>query len=306
MQEQPKNMTALVSAFARAYHAAHAQPKVFDDTLAGEILSPAEMQTISESMAKGAPFFCPGFAGTPEEALEKVVETQLAPSPLGRAAFCENALQNAVRIGARQYLILAAGYDTFCCRQGEWARPLQIFELDLPAMQAEKKARLAARGLVPFGNAHFLPADFSQSGWSDALRENDAFSTEKITFCSLLGLVYYLPQRAFSRLLQELAGLLPHGSALAFDYPDQDAFTEKAGERAKRQALLAGGAGENMTQGYSTEEMEGLLGRHGFLAYEHLRPEEITARFFAAYNQENPLHRMEAFDNVNYCLAVKE
>ena len=49
----------------------------------------------------------------PDEALRWIVEHQLAPTPLARASFAETALENAVRLGARQYLILGAGYDTF-------------------------------------------------------------------------------------------------------------------------------------------------------------------------------------------------
>lgn len=70
--------------------------------------------------------------------------------------------------------------------------------------------------------------------------------------------------------------------------------------------MLAKGAGEEMKNGYSYEDVEKLLSDYGFLIYEHLTPEEITERFFSSYNRENPEHTITAFDNVNYCLAVKK
>lgn len=302
---EEKSLTALVSAFARAYHANTREVKIFDDTLAARLLTEEEYATISQSMAKGVQFFFPGFTGSEEAALGKIVDAQLSPSPLGRAAFAEQALHTAARIGAKQYLILGAGYDTFACRQPDWAAGLQIFELDRPATAADKQARLSRMGLTFPENAHYVQADLTDAAWADKLYAHPAFDAEKITFCSLLGLTYYLPREAFAALLRDLGSLLCKGSSLVFDYPDENNGTERAGERAKKQALLAGGANEAMCAGYSYSDMEALLSAHGFLIYEHLTPEEITIQYFQAHNDANPKHPMTAFDNVNYCLAVK-
>ena len=105
---QQKNMTARISAFARAYHAENASAHVFFDPLARRLLG-GDYDAAAESMASGVGFFCPGFHGTPSEALAVIVEQYLAPSLLGRAAFAEAALENAVRIGTEQYLVFAAG-----------------------------------------------------------------------------------------------------------------------------------------------------------------------------------------------------
>ncbi len=70
--------------------------------------------------------------------------------------------------------------------------------------------------------------------------------------------------------------------------------------------MLAGGAGEAMLASYSYSDMEALLVNCGFLIYEHLEPKEITEQYFAEYNRANPQHIMSAFNNVNYCLAIKK
>lgn len=296
---QTTSMTALVSAFVRAYHSTRDGGEVFDDPLARSLLTGEEYEGISRQMAGGVKFFQPGFQGTGEEALDLIVRRHLAPSPLGRAAFAESALANAAALGAEQYLILGAGYDTFAYRQPAWAEGLSIFEVDRPAALEEKRARLERAGVTPPDNVFFVGADLSQADWGRKLEEHPAFSRKKISFCSLLGLVYYLSVPDFAALLDTLKELLPRGSALAFDYP-------AAGGAPSRQALLAGAAGEAMRADYDPMALEKLLSDHGFLAYEHLAPSEITRRFFEGWNLAHPERPMEAQPGVNYCLAVRQ
>lgn len=296
---QTTSMTALVSAFVRAYHSTRDGGEVFDDPLARSLLTGEEYEGISSQMAGGVEFFQPGFRGTGEEALEFIVRRHLAPSPLGRAAFAEAALANAAALGAEQYLIFGAGYDTFAYRQPAWAEKLTIFEVDRPAALEEKRERLDRAGLTPPDNVCFVGADLAGADWGRALEEHPSFSRKKISFCSLLGLVYYLSSTEFSALLDTLRELLPRGSALAFDYP-------AAGDAPSRQALLAGAAGEAMRADYDPMALEKLLAGHGFLAYEHLTPAGITRRFFDGWNRAHPERPMEAQGGVNYCLAVRQ
>ena len=63
------NMTALVSAFARAYHYINNDAWVFADPYAEKMLADEENASISQNMSQGISFFAPEFRGTPEEAL---------------------------------------------------------------------------------------------------------------------------------------------------------------------------------------------------------------------------------------------
>lgn len=302
---EQKSMTALVSAFSRAYHAKNNKVKIFDDSIAKSLLTNEEYIQISNSMSDGISFFNPYFMGTHSEALRWVVNNQLSPSPLGRAAFAEKALQTAISIGARQYLIFGAGYDTFAYRQPSWADKLQIFEIDHPATAKDKRMRLDNAKIVIPDNAHYILADFAKEQWQTALTQNIMFDGNQISFCSILGVAYYLSRQMFERLISALSSILSKGSAIVLDYPDENSYTEKAGERAKKQALLAGAANEKMLASYSYEDMVKILSTYGFLIYEHLTPSEMTHQYFEAYNHANPSYPMTAFDNVNYCLAVR-
>jgi methyltransferase (TIGR00027 family) len=303
---EQKSMTALVSAFSRAYHSVQNTEKVFDDYLAKDILTQCEYEQIATNMSKGINFFNPSFEGTQGEALHWIVDNQLSPSPLGRAAFAEKALENAVRIGAKQYMIFAAGYDTFAYRQPNWASKIQIFELDHPATGSDKQKRIQSVVAEKPANLHYISVDFTKNNWKSNLIACPEFDQSKISFCSLLGISYYLSNQNFADTISTISSIVPKGSVIIFDYPDEDTYTPKAGERAKKQAAIAGAANEKMLASYSYLELEKLLADSNFLIYEHLTPNEITEQYFKKYNHSNPEHPITAFDNVNYCLAVKK
>lgn len=303
---EQKSMTALISAFSRAYHSVQKTEKIFDDYLAKHILTQSEYEQIASNMSKGIKFFNPSFEGTQDEALRWIVDNQLSPSPLGRAAFAEKALENAVKIGAKQYLIFAAGYDTFAYRQPDWASKIQIIELDHFLTSSDKQKRIQSVVAEKPSNLHYVSLDFTENGWEGNLLACSVFDKRKISFCSLLGISYYLSKPVFAQTISIISSVVPKDSSIIFDYPDEDTYTPKAGERAKRQVAMAGLANEKMLASYSYLELEKLLADNNFLIYEHLTPDQITEQYFKKYNELNPEHPITAFDNVNYCLAVKE
>ena len=290
------SMTAKICLFARAYHHDHSRVPVFSDPIASQLLSAEERSEIARSMQQGVQYFFPGFTGTPAQALDRIVRGRLAPSPLGRAAFAEDALRTAVTIGTRQYLILGAGYDTFALRQPDWARNLTIIELDHPAMQRDKLDRIARAGLSLPDNATLLPTDLSDPAWAQQLRACPSFSPKTKTLCSPLGLIYYLTEEEFSALLASLSTLLPPGSALAFDYP--------APQGDGAQSQLAAGAGEPMKAVYPYDRMERLLADHGFRIYEHLDDTGLEERFFERHNLLEHRYPIHPLPGVCCCLAV--
>ena len=86
------SMTALVSAFARAYHAGREGAKIFEDRYARRLLSDEEYGQIGAHMAAGVSFFDPAFQGDADTALRRVMDGYLSPTPLARAAFAAEEL----------------------------------------------------------------------------------------------------------------------------------------------------------------------------------------------------------------------
>ena len=79
--EQRSSITSLMSSFGRAYHSEKARELMTDD----------EYRSIAGYILGGIDFFAPEMNGkfeSNEKILEYLVNTQIAPTPLGRAAFC--------------------------------------------------------------------------------------------------------------------------------------------------------------------------------------------------------------------------
>ena len=146
-------------------------------------------------MTGGIPFFLPAFQGTPEEGLRQIVDGMLSPPVLGRSAFCEAMLENEKRLGCRQYVLFAAGYDSCALRNRDPA--LSVFELDKPELLADKRSRIQKAGEEA---AVYVPCDLGEEAWADKLTAS-GFQPSKQAFGSLLGLSYYLEPCAFARLL---------------------------------------------------------------------------------------------------------
>ena len=290
-----EHLTATVSCFARAYHYKNNSTRIFADG-AAELLLGKEYDRIAQSMSRGIDFFLPKFQGSAEEGLRLIVDRQLSPSVLGRSAYCERMLENEKRLGCRQYVVFASGYDTYAVRNHDPS--LSVFELDLPEVLADKQAKTENAGLRTA--AIYVPCDLSDGAWKDRLLES-GFRRGRKAFGSLLGISYYLEKSEFRDLLLTLGGILCEGSAICFDYPSEEDSRETRINQA-----LAHGAGEEMKARYVRREMEELLAECGFLIYGHLDHEEMTRQYFSAYNECCPTHPMKAPNGVCYALAVRK
>ncbi len=216
----------------------YSERPVFADSVAEKLLTAEEYDAISRNMAQGIGYFAPGFRGTSEEALRLIVNRQLAPSVLARSAFCERAIDNAVRLGCRQVVIYACGYDTFSLRTGD--RALFVYELDRPEMIADRRMRIARAGLVPACQVKTIGCDLSVPTWEACLIEA-GFDVKRSSFSSLLGISYYLTREAFEALIAGIASISCEGTSICFDYP----LNGEGGESARNRELAAA-AGEAM------------------------------------------------------------
>ena len=302
MANNQYSMTAKISAFGRAYHSLHDEPKIFNDFLAKRWLSDEEYAQVSQYMAGGINFFNPEHAAEfadQERALEWVVQTQLAPTPLARARYCEDMLKNAVVLGVGQYVILGAGLDTFAFRHPKLLKKLDVFEVDHPFTQSFKKSKLKELDWDIPGKLHFVPMDFSQDNLVDALKQAD-FDNKKLSFFSWLGVTYYLSKEDILKTLKQIAEIAPKGSSVVFDYGDEQLFDpSQTTKRVQNMVAMAAESGEPMKSCFSYPELEKLLAEAGFHIYEHLSPDDIEAKYFQ--NRHDYLH---AFENIHYCLAV--
>lgn len=287
------NMTALVSCFARYYHTKTDEVKIFADPLAGEILSEDEKNAIAENMKNGIAFFDPNYScGDP---LGRVMNGFIAPSVIARSAFCKRHMENEIRLGARQYVIAAAGYDTSGYKID---RDIKVFELDRPEMIEDKVRRIDEAG-IDRENISYVGCDLGK-GFIPAML-NAGYDPKERTFFSLLGISFYLTQDKFARCVKILFENSASESALVFDFPNDRDCT-----REQKNRLLAGGAGEEMKARYSHTDIERIAGEAGALIYELAYSGDIDRDFFKAHNEMKNAEPILAPEGVSYCLMVKK
>lgn len=296
------SITALMSSFGRAFHAENEEHPVFADYLAKGLMTEEEYAAVGSYIIGGARFFEPETdpeKQEPRELLRRLVNVHIAPSPLCRAAYTEQALKAAALTGTGQYVILGAGLDTFAFREKEFSSKHRVFEVDRPPTQADKKERIARAGWTIPANLTFVPVDFAKDSLTERLIAC-GFDPSAKSFFSWLGVTYYLSEEAIGKTLAELSSLCADGSELVFDYPDES-FFDAAERRVQNTIMMAKAGGEPIQSSFSYSELEWLLKKYGFMIYELLTPGDIQRDIIGRAGAE-----MKAFEHVNYCLAVRK
>lgn len=170
------------------------------------------------------------------------MNVHIASSPLCRAAYTERTLKTAMLTGTEQYVILGAGMDTFAFHEKEFLAKHNVFEMDHPLTQADKKERIASAGWTVPENLTFVPVDFTRDSLTQRLTA-DGFDMTAKSFFSWLGVTYYLSAEAIGKTLAELSSLCADGSTLVFDYPDEN-FFDAPERRVQNTIMMAKAGGE--------------------------------------------------------------
>jgi methyltransferase (TIGR00027 family) len=191
-----------------------------------------------------------------------------------RTKFFDAAVVRALESGVRQIVLLGAGYDG---RPLRYRTPgVRFFEVDHPATQADKRARLADVDASTEGIA-FVAADFTEPGLADALTAAQ-FDSSQRAFFMCEGVLRYLPESAFRELLRVTAAISAPSSELAASVSTRD--TDQTDEERSREDRLAA-AGEAVLTvpprevalgwiadaGWSVDEVDGIAGRGRLLVH---------------------------------------
>ena len=251
-------------ALRRAAHQLHdAKPLVFEDPLAVRILGKEHYEDVKR---------------TPD-GVKRPFSAALRAFMVVRARLAEDTLAAAVRdLGARQYLVLGAGLDTFACRNPY--ADVRLFEVDHPATQAWKLQMLASAGIVAPESARFVAVDFEKDSLRSRLK-TAGFDERVPTVTAWLGVVPYLTTEGFRATMRLLARFTA-GSEVVFDYSQPREVLPPV-EQLMHDSLSArvALAGEPFqlffTPGQLAEELEWL----GLRVVEDLDSTALTARYLA-------------------------
>src|SRR5262245_60075625 len=183
MESARPSQTAEYTAAMRADHLLHDAQPVLDDAWALRLVAP-EFRASVESGE-----------------LRRLLGDALRPTQghvVLRQRFADDALAAAIGSGVRQLVVLAAGLDSSCLRRDPRVR---VIEVDHPASQAVKRARLAALG-ASLRDVEFVPLDFERERLAAALARSPLDATRP-AFVTWLGVSMYLaPETGLETLAQ--------------------------------------------------------------------------------------------------------
>jgi methyltransferase (TIGR00027 family) len=263
--ERKASRTALGAARLRAAHLLiDDTPPIFDDPLAVRFLDPEAAGAIREHADR----------------LRASVSRVLRCDVVVRSRYSEDRLADAVRRGVRQYVLLGAGLDTFAYRQPDWASELLIVEVDHPASQADKRARLSRAGIETPANVHYAAVDLEADALAPRL-EAAGFDATQPAFVACLGVLIYLSEGAADRIFA-MAGGLPSGSEFVFEFsrPDESADPRYRGSAAAHVAAL----GEPWRTRFEPDQIASRLRAAGFRSVSFLFADDITERYLRGRN----------------------
>ena len=259
MSSDPVFPTMLATAVLRAQHQLLDRPLVHDDPVVLDLMTDAHASNLLPQL------------GARAEKLRAMLAMRLS--------FAEERLASAVERGARQYVIIGAGFDTFPWRQPAWARDLRIFAVDHPASLAITQNCWREKGFMRPANLSYVPVDLRQHSIAKELLAN-GFDSGEPAFCSLLGVSQYLDHSSVDDLLR-FARALATGSELVFTIVLPDEELDGADlEVALRGAARAASVGEPWTCRLRPHEVIDQLARLGFRDALHITPEMAQARYF--------------------------
>lgn len=287
MERGRASMTAqLVAGLRAAHYESGRRPLVFEDPFAAHFT--------------GGVFLEPLRRGELQAYLERMALQPIQGGIVARARYAEDALERAVDDGGvRQFVLLGAGNDSFLLRRPDLVKQLEVFELDHPDSQAEKREKLRSLGFQDATNVHFVAVDFERESAGDALRRG-GFDPVVPAFFNWLGVVSYLTHEAIFATLRSVRAASAAGSRIVFDYPIAPHLLRSDEDRARSFEVSRSTAavGEPRHAKHVPEELARETRAIGYAVVEDLSPEAIFARYFEGrgdglrFNPENRLMQL--------------
>lgn len=146
-------------------------------------------------------------------------------SGVARTRYIDDLLEQYLRKGVRQVILLGAGFDTRALRLSS-LREVNVLEIDHPDTAKRKQALLQKPFPVLPSHIRFLSIDFNRQGLA-ALFRQEGIVISRPTVIIWEGVTNYLQREAVDEVMK-LAGGFPAGSAIIFTYIDRQVLDNPA------------------------------------------------------------------------------
>ncbi|WP_081437988.1 class I SAM-dependent methyltransferase [Pseudofrankia asymbiotica] len=272
MREKPSRTAQHVALF-RALESARGQPRLFTDPYAAASLPPSHRLVVA---AARLPAAGPRLARRVERLIDRRWPGGPRASAVARTRLIDDLVTDALAAGARQLVLLGAGYDSRAYRllavragadpaaAGRGREAVDVYEVDHPATQARKR-RLVERRVPAAARGHvrFVAADLLRVGAADVLLAA-GLRPDAPAVVVWEGVTNYLDAASVDATLTGLAGALAPGSRVVFTYVDRRALDGTGTfSGVDEWAGTVRAAGEPFTFGLVPDELPGYLAARG-------------------------------------------
>lgn len=133
-----------------------------------------------------------------------------------RKIFMNEQVLAAIKAGAKQVLVVGAGFDTLCLRLATQFPRVEFFEVDHPATSAAKAKGVAQEG--PPENMTLLAADLNETPLSVLMRKAGRYDTSAQSVVVAEGLFPYLKEEVVLQVFCEVAACTGPGTWVVFSH----------------------------------------------------------------------------------------
>jgi methyltransferase (TIGR00027 family) len=224
--------------------------------------------------------------------IERYIDRRYPAGPRGsavaRTRLIDDLTLEALADGARQAVLLGAGYDSRAYRLPAMAR-VRVFEVDHPVTQRAKQ-RLLRGAVHPGRRAHvrLVPADLTVDDLAASLRAAGFEALER-TVVVWEGVTNYLTATAVDNTIRQLAAITGSDSRLIFTYVDRRALDGTGGFPGFDEWHASVRAvGEPWTFGFVPSELPGHLAERGMTLFLDLSAREAADRYLSPLGRRDP------------------
>lgn len=213
----------------------------------------------------------------PQALLRRFIEAKAPGSycfSIIRTRHFDQVLLEEVAKGIEQVVILGAGYDTRAFRYAHELKHVDIYELDFPGTQQNKKRLLRKVSIKIPDNLRFIPIDFNEKPFDQALLEA-GFAPQKKTCFLWEGVSYYLAEPVVNKVLR-FVSTCGHGSTILFDYATRNfVHGDHSTYGGKQVAKWLRKINEPFLFGLNADETASFLSKNKLDVVSDLGPDEL-------------------------------
>jgi len=213
---------------------------------------------------------------------------------VSRTKFIDDLVEESVYLGAEQYVILGAGYDTRAHRLN-LHNTKKIFEVDQAEVQIRKRSKLP-KDLSNLEKITYVDVDFNHQSLRDRLLEA-GFDQSKSTVFTLEGVSQYVTKRALEKTIKELSELSQKANAIFYMSYVSDLINKNPkacfgkgylNPEKKIDLILKGVAkvGEPWISLYNEKEIEKMLFQYGFSLKDNKTLSDLNSLYFSPVGRE--------------------